>query len=238
MCEVVDAEVGELPAGVVVEPAEAVEACGSCCTSASGAGPSQASQSKPSGGLLVGRVADALGPLVLDVERAHRRSPCRSPPARTSSAASWQIGLTIAAGCRTCDDALVLAGRLDHRAALGDAQRQRLLDSRRPCPPGRRGSSAARASGRGWRSTTASRSLLVEQLAVVLVLLRVAADLLGGEVEVRLVDVADGRRPRQSLCARNASSTWSPRLPRPMNPRRTRLAGEVVVIAFFVVDLD
>src|SRR5688500_12726286 len=31
-----------------------------------------------------------------------------------------------------------------------------------------------------------------------------------------------------SSCARNALSTWSPRLPTPMKPRRTRLLGAVV----------
>ncbi|MFO0927219.1 MAG: hypothetical protein U0736_09295 [Gemmataceae bacterium] len=90
------------------------------------------------------------------------------------------------------DDSFLAAGDLDHAPALDDGERQRLLAvdvlaglagvDRLQRVPVVRGDDHHRVEVGP-----------LQQLAVVVVLLGLAADLGGGEVEVRLVDVADRR---------------------------------------------
>src|SRR5262249_58692343 len=122
--QVVDAEVRHLAAGVVVEPPEAVERPVLVVRLLRGRPEPRVPVEVP-GRFLVGRVADPPGPLILDVEAAHGRH-------RADAALADDLGRLLAERARQpldadLYDALVLAGRLDHRPPLGDAQRQRLL---------------------------------------------------------------------------------------------------------------
>ena len=124
-------------------------------------------------------------------------------PLRTNSHASRNsaAGALLRAGLH---DPLVLAGRIDHRAAFGDHQRQRLLaidvlaalagGDRRQCVP---------VVGRGDRHRV--DVLAVQQLAIVAVDVALPAVAIGhlllGLGRMVLVDVANGHGPGHAQMA-------------------------------------
>src|SRR5262249_49930124 len=112
------------------------------------------------------------------------------------TAATEEVGRLLAPGRRAAldadlDDAFVRPCRLDHGAALGDAQRQRLLDA--DVLAGLAGVGGHQGvAGVGSADDDGVEVATVEELAVVAELLRVGTNLLGGEVDVGLIDVAHG----------------------------------------------
>src|SRR5205823_8912247 len=112
------------------------------------------------------------------------------------AAAANEVGRLLAPGGRAAldtalNDALVAARRLDHAAALGDAKRQRLLDvdvlAGLAGVDGHQGVPVI-----GSADDDGVEVAAFEKLAVVAESLRIAANLLGGEVDIRLIDIADG----------------------------------------------
>ena len=194
--EEVRAEVRDLAARVVVEPAEPVEGAVAVVRHARSRAeprvPVEARRRR-----LVLRVADPLRPLVLHVERAHGGDA----PDRAVAQERRRFGED---GRRAPVEpdlahAPVPSRRLHHAPALGHAQRERLLDV--DVLAGlERVDRLQRVPVVGRRDDDRVDVAPVEKPPVVLELLRRAADLRGGEVEVRLPQVADRHDLGVSLC--------------------------------------
>src|SRR5215510_1661549 len=185
---IVNAHVRELPAGIAVEPAEAIEGAVLVVRDfRSGAEPRLPIEI--GGRRFVRRFADAFGPFVLDVEGAHGGD-------LADAAATNELDGLAAVIRRTplqadLHYALIPLSRLDHPAAFGDHERKRLLDI----------NILARLTGVNHlqRVPVVGRGddhrvhvFHLQQLPIVLELSRAAADLLRGKIHVRLMNVAYG----------------------------------------------
>ena len=118
-------EIRDLAAAVIVEPAKTVERS-VLIVAPFWSGSEPCLPVEVGRGIFIGGIADARGPFVLDMER-----PCGSDLAQ--SARADELGGFLANGNGASMDAhladpAAAADRLDHRASLGDAERQRLLD--------------------------------------------------------------------------------------------------------------
>src|SRR5262245_47156755 len=183
-----NAHVRELAAGITVKPAEAVE--GAVLVVRDFGRRAEPSLPVEIGGRrFVRRFADAFGPFVLNVEGARVGD-------LADAAASNELDGLAAVIRRTplqadLHYALMPLGRLDHPAALCDRERKRLLDidvlasltgvnHLQRVPVVRRGDDHC------------VHVFHLQQLPIVLELSRATADLLRGEIHVRLMNVADG----------------------------------------------
>src|SRR5215475_5818135 len=185
---IVNAHVRELAAGITVEPAEAVE--GAVLVVRDFRRRAEPRIPVEIGWwLFVRRLADAFGPFVLNVEGA------RGCDLADAAAANELDGLAAVIRRTSLQadlhDALVPLSRLDHPAAFGDHERKRLLDV----------DILARLTGVNHlqRVPVVGRGddhrvhvFHIQQLPIVLELSRAAADLLRGEIHVRLINVAYG----------------------------------------------
>jgi len=193
--EIVDAVIRDLAAAVVEEPTELIKPAIPIVRHLPRR-PQPCFPVHAGRGRAVGRIADALGPFVLNMEGAHSRDLAQSATAdilrhlaKHGRRAPVQTRLT---------NPLIPLYRLNHRPPLGDAQRDRLLDIYIfPGLAGMDGLQRMPVIGRG--DDHRIHVLQFKQLAVVFESFRAGANLPGGKIKIRLVDVANGHDFRIAL---------------------------------------
>jgi hypothetical protein len=164
--------------------------------------------------------------LVLDVKRASRRDlPDPAAADEFHHLLADRRRPPLRADLR---HALMMPRRVHHRPAFRDRQRQRLLDVN-VLPRLAGVDHLKRVPMVGCVDDDRIDVLAIEQPAVVGVSFDAAARLFDREVEVRRYR-SQMATTCASSCARNASSTRSPRLPTPIKPSRMRFAAEVLVL--------
>jgi hypothetical protein len=120
-----DAEIGNLAAGIIIEPAEPIKAAIQV-VSDFGCGAEPGIPIEARGRLAVGRIADAFRPFVLDMESAGHRHFSNA-----AVADEFRQFLTNRYGTPmnpNLADPVVFTNRSNHFAALCHAQRERFLD--------------------------------------------------------------------------------------------------------------
>ena len=202
----------------------------------SGRGPSQRSQSRPGGGARVGRMADPARRHVAGEGRPRHRDLAQR--AGVHRLGELRVHPRRAAMHADLDDPVVLPRRVDHRPALDDRHRQRLLDVHVLARPAG-GDHLDGVPVVGRRDHDGVDVLAIEHRAEVLDARDVPLDRrhLGDRAcPGRRIADRSGHRPRTgrartrrtaattwaSGCARKPFKSWQPRLPTPMKPSRTR----------------